>query len=376
GMYMYVEDQTVDVDGVSFVPDAGSWGRVFKVYSTTPDYGGKFYLRNLDYIFDVQSFPTLFTAHYLAEAAFTDSQMDLKGMAAEGTLVDITGTPASLERLTVCNSVAGQYQYPLIGVSSAEVVLSRSVFQKLALPTSLMQDYDGNSFFYVQNNTFNRITAPAGLIGIDSPTSSLYFFNNSVVDNTIGLFLPTYLSGGGITHNHWDGNGTNVLGASDRWETTYDQFGEPIFTGYDPTICGSKPIPYYGSPLINTGLRDDADGDPDGLTDIGRWYNQGEGKPEDSGESGDSGPDSGGDSGGDSAVDLDGDGILAGEDCNDQDPKLGGPEVFNDGQDQDCDGLDTTSSLVGAVCSCSSAAAAPVSALWLLGLAMLRRRKD
>ncbi len=374
GMYMYVEEQAVDMDGVTFVPDVGSWGRVFKVYANSPDTGGKFYLRNLDYVFDVESFPTIFTAHNLAEAAFTDSTMNLKGMDADGSLVEISGSSASLERLTVCDTVAGQYQYPLIASFSSNVMLSRSVFQKLALPTSLMMDYDGNSFFYVNNNTFYRVSAPAGIVGIDSPTSSLYFFNNSVVNNSIGLLLPSYLAGGGITHNHWDGNGTDVLGATEQWESTYDQFGEPLFSSYDPTICGSKPIPYFGSPLINRGLRDDADGDPDGLTDIGRWFNQGEGMPEDSGgDSGDSDP--GGDSGGDSAIDEDGDGIFASDDCNDQDPKLGGPEIFNDGQDQDCDGLDTTSSLVGAVCGCSGAAAAPTGALWLLGLAMLRRRK-
>lgn len=374
GMYMYVEEQTVDVDGVSFVPDSGSWGRVFKVLANSTDTGGKFYLSNLDYVFDVQSFPTLFSAYNLAEAAFTDSQLDLKGLGAEGYLVEVSGSTASLERLTFCNSVAGQYQYPLIASSSSYVRLSRSVFQKMALPTSLMMDYDGNSFFYVNNNTFYRVAAPAGLMGIDSPTSSLYFFNNSIVNNTIGLLLPTYLAGGGISHNHWDGNGTDVLGATDRWETAYDQFGEPIFSSYDPSLCGSKPIPYFGSPLINRGLRDDSDGDPDGLTDIGRWFNQGEGMPDDSGgDSGDSDP--GGDSGADSAIDEDGDGIFAENDCNDQDPKLGGPEVFNDGRDQDCDGLDTTSSLVGAVCSCSGAAAAPTGALWLLGMAMLRRRK-
>jgi hypothetical protein len=374
GMYMYVDGQTVDVDGVSFVPDIGSWGRVFKVYANSPDSGGKFYLRNLNYTFDVDSFPTLFTAHNLAEAAFTDSLMDLNGMDADGTLVDLSGTFASLERLTVCNSVAGQYQYPLIGVTSSEVMLSRSVFQKLALPTSLMQDLDGNSFIYVSNNDFNRISAPAGLVGIDSPTSSLYFFNNSVSDNTIGLLLPTTLAGGGLTHNHWNGNGTDILGAGDRWESTYDQYGDPLFTDYDPNICGSMPIPHWGSPLINTGLRDDADGDPDGITDIGRWFNQGEGKPGDSGgDSGDSGPID--DSEGDSQTDVDGDGILAADDCNDNDPSLGGPEIFNDGRDQDCDGLDTTSSLVGAVCACSGSAAAPTGAFWLLGLAMLRRRK-
>src|SRR5687768_5670367 len=36
--------------------------------------------------------------------------------------------------------------------------------------------------------------------------------------------------------------------------------------------------------------------------------------------------------------DLDGDGLLLAEDCDDGDPTRGGPEVLEDGVDNDCDG--------------------------------------
>ncbi|MCB9679608.1 MAG: hypothetical protein H6737_31165 [Alphaproteobacteria bacterium] len=96
---------------------------------------------------------------------------------------------------------------------------------------------------------------------------------------------------------------------------------DPLFTSFNPLAGSCEPVaglvPQAGSPLIDAG--DPFVLDPDGSTaDIGAF-----GGPE-AGES----------------IDLDGDGYLAGPDCDDSDPDIR-PGVVDDtcdGVDQDCDG--------------------------------------
>jgi MYXO-CTERM domain-containing protein len=83
---------------------------------------------------------------------------------------------------------------------------------------------------------------------------------------------------------------------------------------------------------------------------------------------------------GGSVMDADNDGVLAGEDCDDSDPRLypGAQEICRDDLDNDCDGAtDEKDDCVRGGCSTAPANLTPGSAgaFWLLALAAILRRR-
>lgn len=152
---------------------------------------------------------------------------------------------------------------------------------------------------------------------------------------------------------------------------------DPLLTDYAPGMaCQAWDLtPLAGSPVIDAG--DPALSDPDGSrSDIGVT-----GGPDGDADPGWSGPTFGTTTDTDTtteALDADGDGWSAPEDCDDTDPRVNpdAKEIPNDGKDNDCNGLKATAWLGGRACQCDGTGGAPASLGALLALVAVRRRRS
>ncbi len=171
--------------------------------------------------------------------------------------------------------------------------------------------------------------------------------------------------------------------ADSNGEFTCEPGDEPVLTATD--CDDSNDTVFEGASELCDGLDNDCNGRADDGVEFQQWY-------EDNDEDG-----FGGDASGppDCAPPVDG-AVTTTGDCDDSDPSVypGAEEILQDGIDQDCDGLDdlpepentrdfepgedTDTGVVAATgCDCdASSSANPAWALGLLGLLLVRRRRD
>jgi hypothetical protein len=293
-------------------------------------------------------------------------EVDLQDTDFIGNLFHVGLSTATFNGVWVCNIArpTGEAVNAIFHLSDSTVKVGRSVFQELSGSIHLFLSYNGmpNSVDII-NNTFYQVDLTEGLV--DGPYSNLLFRNNVLAHVPKAIAAGTIYNGL-IGYNLMYRPGEPEWSGIEEWQYGIDIIGEdPLFTSYNPSLCGSNPIPAEGSPVVDAG--DPVTLDEDGsIADIGAFPVP---------VKGDSGSDSGVDDSKDSRpdeVDKDGDGVIASLDCNDEDPSIypGAFDIPNDSIDQDCDGADTQSRLSG---GCSNS---PRSLAGLAGILLLRRRKS
>ncbi len=307
------------------------------------------------------------------DAEFSDNTFLVVAGAQSDSGIRLATSAGDFYNNFFCGSGAQRNEYGLIS-GGTDYLFEENVFNGLDLLGPLVGTVaDGDqtvgsplpaSFL---DNTLVEVSA-ANLI--EGDVSSFTFVNNLVIDSTPGFEGADGAGWQGSVnadYNAWTFSDGSSYAAPDGWGT-HDLVGaEPAFvTRYDPHTCPSLPALQGTSPMIDRGSPNRYSGDGS-RSDIGAV---------DFGDEAAWGGETWGDTGGEVPdADRDGDGWADVEDCAPAKPGIhpGAEDVPDDGVDQDCDGVEASTSFTGG-CGCQATESRAVIPM-LLGFILLVSRK-
>ncbi|GDX82315.1 hypothetical protein LBMAG42_41260 [Deltaproteobacteria bacterium] len=308
-------------------------------------------------------------------AEFRGNTFLMAADAAADSGIRLDTSSADFTQNFFCGSGAIANEYGLVS-GPTELYFEENIFNGLSLLGPLVDtrsDDDvtvsatGASFF---DNTIVNVSA-SNLVAGD--VAAFVFVNNLVVDSAATFDSASWRGGITADYNAWTFTDGSSYAAPDGWGA-HDLLGEaPLFVeSYDAGSCPSLPALQPESPMIDRGSPSRYSGDGSrsdiGAVDFGDEEDWG-GEPwDDTGASGDEDDTAGG-------ADRDGDGWNDNEDCAPTKPAIHpkAVDVPDDGIDQDCDGVEASTSYTGG-CGCDADAHRP-SVVALLGLTLVALRK-